>query len=271
MNILIFANCHGALYKKALEEQLIGEHKIDYVLSYENLSNFPILKSKFEIADVLVIQPVTNYENFKIENLKKILKPDCLIVKVPFVRFDGFWPKNEDKELSKFHKAAVMFFPEISKENEIVNYLTEKETRSDEILDHFADSLNRLEELEATGDVKFMNFFRENYQKIPLFRDSYHPTKPFYQHLAKNIVEIIGAEKNIPYNEVLVDVTVGKEVGHYKPIKNIFADVLELKYDLSSYFVVHRHKYLQTIVAYENSSELEHINDLNQLVSLLKR
>lgn len=271
MNILVFANCHGALYKKALDENLIGDHKVDHVLSYENLTNFSPLKRKFEAADVLVIQPVTNYEDFKIENLERFLKPDCLIIKVPFVRFEGFWPKAEDKTLDKFHKAAVMFFPEISKESEIVDYLTEKETKSSEIVKHFQDSLTKLEEIEASGDVKFLSFFLDNYQKIPLFRDNYHPTKPFYQHLAKNIVETVGAQKNVLYEEIQVDETVGKEVGHYKPIKNIFAEVLGLKYDLSSYFIVHRHRYLQAIVAHENSSGVDKIDDLNQLVSLLKK
>ena len=268
LNIFIFANCHGGIYKRFLEDNILDRVSISHVVSYENLDRFEELKSDFSGADVLIIQPVNQYDDFKIENLKKHLKEDCLIIKVPFVRFEGFWPPNEDKELKKISKDAVMFFPEISSVNQIVYYLTELETPLCEIQLHFENSLNKLKSLEASGDIKFVDFFIKNYKKIPLFRDAYHPTWPFYVYMASELLSIIAGEKSINFKKTDVSLSVGKEFGHYKPIKNVYAKALGLEYDLSSYFVVNRYEFLKRVIEYE-IGDFGRIDNIGQLADLL--
>lgn len=268
--ILIFANCHGAFYKTALEKHLLEEFDVEHVLSYENLENYEALEKKFQEADVLVIQPVAQYEKFKVENIKKVVNDKCLIIRVPFVRFEGFWPKGEDKTLSKFHKAAVMFFPELSSSQEIVSYLTEESTDPQSVLEYFEECLVKLKQIEATGDVEFFDFFLRNYKNIPLFRDSYHPTQPFYYVMAKGILDVMNRCKGIKFRDLRIPQVVGREVGHYKPIKNIYAKTLGLSFDLSSYFIVNRHRYLKAVLDHEVSHDTSFIHDLNQLIRILK-
>jgi hypothetical protein len=74
--LVVFANCHGEKYLDILKRDTnIDElFNIQYYVSYQELDNFDSLKSKFENADILIINRIKSYENFTIENLKKILK-----------------------------------------------------------------------------------------------------------------------------------------------------------------------------------------------------
>ena len=266
-NVLIFANCQGILYKNVLEsttKELIIEH----VISYENLDNFKDLVEKFRNSDILIIQPIQNekYKEFMMDSLYPILKSDCLVIKIPFIRFDGFWPKNDEKELLKFAKAAVMFFPNIKQSGDVSLYLTEDKTNADEIKSIFSRAVDKLFEIEKTGDIEFVGFFLNNYKKYPLFRDPYHPTYPVYLYLANQILNVIRDKKNITFVNVELSFfnNIKKEYGHYKPIKNIFSKTLGLKYDLSSYFIIGRYEYLVNILNYEDSG-VEKIKDLSEL------
>lgn len=267
INILIFANCHGTLYKNALvKAEVFNRCNIEHVLSYENIRNFNGLKEKFSRCDVLVIQPIQSYEEFKIENLKLILKPSCHIIRVPFIRFNGFWPPNDIRELDRINKDAVMFFPRIYKEYEVSPYLHGISLDESLILSTFDDAVNRLVELEKTGDVEFVDFFKKNYKDIPLFRDPYHPTMPFSEYIALQINRMVeeylfSTGRDLPQDTS--NITWNKEYGHFKPITNRFAQVLGLKYDLNSYFMYSRYDFLTGVLRCEKGTHS--INDLNDL------
>lgn len=264
MNIAIFANCHGVIYKNMIKRGGFSGG-LDNVISYENLNNFGRLKDWFSSADVLVIQPVTNYEDFTIKNLRRYLKKDCLVISVPFYRFFGFWPRDEDKKLNKFSPAAVMFFPEISRKGDVARYLTEEETDSKKIHENFSISLNELKKIDESGDIGFYEDFLKLYKTVPFFRDPYHPTWVGYSLIGSRIIKIInqhfgGGLINPPE----LDLGVHREYGHFKPIKNIYAKTLGLEFDLNSYFEFTRYDYLSKIISYEEGS-FEKINDLNEL------
>ncbi|MCY6413452.1 WcbI family polysaccharide biosynthesis putative acetyltransferase [Acinetobacter sp. VNH17] len=270
LKVFIFANCHGSIYQKTIEtSDVVGLFEINHVVSYENLNNYDAIECFFRECDILIIQPVHNYEKFKVENIKKILKPECLMIRIPFIRFDGFWEVGDVRSLEKFKSAAVMFYPKIDKVLEIPKYLKGENLHDVIIQNNFDHALEKFRDLENTGDIKFVDFFLKFYQKIPLFRDSYHLTIPFFNFICYQIIEIIRFNfprvklKNQDIN--MNNIKISKEWGHYKPITNKVANVLRLEYDLSSYFRYNRYDYLARIIQYENGSNSEIIGSLNEL------
>ncbi len=274
MNILIFANCHGASYKKFIEEHAKDSSTfiIDYIVSYENLDAYDKIKHKFEDADILIIQPVSSYPEFSMDSLSKILKPDCLVIRVPFVRFEGLWPKEKSRVLQKIAPAAVMDFPEkLDDASKIVEYLTENESNELDILENFRLAVEKMKEIEKSSDLTFVEFFLKHYKKVPFFRDALHPTSIMYDHLSREIVNLIGNKASIEFLP-LPDIDLSqwkKEFGHYKPIKDKYARSLGLEYELSSYFSYNRYEYLRYIIDCENSNENTYISDLSMLKNLV--
>jgi hypothetical protein len=274
MNIFIFANCHGQIYKDFILKNVLDRKQInvDYAISYESLDSYNELLPTFQKADILIIQPVSNYKEFKLTNLIKVLKPDCLIIKVPFVRFEGFWPKESAKKLTKFDHAAVTDFPQLNSNDEIITYLSEDKTDTKYVKNVFELGLEKLKNIENNGDIEFFDFFMEHYKTIPLFRDQLHPTAIFYQHFAKQIAKIISKKKEVGFSNTKDGVhnNVAKEYGHYRPIKDVFAKTLGLEYDLSTYFLYNRFEYLSKILHYENSANTkDFVADINMLKNLV--
>lgn len=267
IKVLIFANCHGAIYLqnlKAADPESTME--FEHIISYENLSNFEQHKSKFEKCDILIIQPIQNYDEFKIERLRPILKPSCEIILVPFFRFNGFWDLNNERDLTRFSKAAVMFFPNIQDNSQVDAYLKGRGMNPKDIESNFERSIAELRIQESLGDVEIVDFFLKNYKSIPLFRDPYHPTGMIYQHLSYQIIlRVLKQNPAIRVKPFHIQEGWIKEYGHFKPISNLVASTLGLKYDLDSYFVYRRADYLNRITAYENNPSSLKINNLNEL------
>lgn len=272
IKVFIFANCHGVLYKQALQQaDTTGRLEIEHTISYENITKFNLLKNKFSDCDLLIIQPVQNYDDFKIENLKKILKPDCTIIRVPFIRFEGFWDPEDIRSLKRLSQAAVMFFPKIAHKKEVSHYLTGMELDELEIKKKFQSALTDLKNLESQGDIQFFDFFMENYKKFPLFRDSYHPTRAFYEFISSQIVDLVKArEQSLTPRHFAMPKKYNKEYGHFKPIRDKVASILALEYDLDSYYQYSRADYLTSIITYENEGSAT-ISDLQVLQTILDK
>lgn len=264
MKVFIFANCHGLFYKQAISTHLLpGTYEVEHVISYENLNNYEKLIDKFSSCDILVIQPIANYEMFKIDNIKKLLKKNCFIIKTPFVRFEGFWSESDSRPTKNISRAAVDRFPRILKTADVNKYLTGEDCDHHTILSQFNQCLDILRALENEGDIKFVDFFLENYQKIPLFRDSYHPTRYLSQHIANQVIEKITEyfpEKDAGLKRS-VDTSIKREFGHFKPIRDSVAKALGLGFDLDSYFLYSRQDFLEGVLWLEENYQ-------NQIASL---
>lgn len=272
IKVLIFANCHGSIYLQSLKDADPGETMdIEHIVSYENLTNFEHHKTKFENCDILIVQPVQNYEDFKIENLRPILKPSCIIIRVPFFRFNGFWDVKDQRDLIRISMAAVMFFPNICDVSEVDAYLKGAELKPKDIIENFEKSITELRRMESQGDVEIVDFFLANYTSTPLFRDPYHPTSIVYQHLSHQIIQKI--REVIPTIIVKPPLSQNgwkKEYGHFKPIVDTVASTLGIQYDLDSYFIHRREKYLRRITAYESDVSNPRINNLSELSTLFR-
>ena len=225
---------------------------VEYIVSYQNLSNFLPLREKFESADILIIQPVNQYDDFKLSNLKRYLKEDCLIIKVPFLRFRGFWPDSEERLLNKFDDRSVMFFPDVPDVESVPQYLSGEQFTAGEIKDNFNNEIEKLKELEDTCDVSFVNYFLETHRKIPLFNDPYHPSWPFVCYIAAQLFDIISKSKGVCFLKYSFNFNLySKENVYFKPITDKTADSLDLQFDLDNYFIENRNNYLTKIIHYE--------------------
>lgn len=266
-NMVVFSNCHGERYINIFKRDtsIHNMFNIDYIVSYQQLDNFSNFRNEFMNADVLIINNIKKYDDYTLSNLKKILKPTCVLIVIPFVRFEGYWMPEQYKQLKYISGNTVSFFPDIKK-NDVCNYLTNDSNDSNniELLNHFNNCLLKLKQIDEESDIRFYDFFIENHCKYPFFRDNYHPTMNILEYIATQIIKKIRNHFDITYNEsnfkLKQDIF---EYGHYKPIKNYVKTILKLEYDLDNVFLCSREKYLNMILSIEEKQQ--RIVDLDDL------
>ena len=268
-NMVLFTNCHGEKYIEMFKRDtnLGNIFNINYIVSYQQLDNFQHYKKDFEKADVLIINNIKSYNDFTIQNLRKILKDNVLLIVIPFVRFEGYWIPEQYKRLKYIGDNAVSYFPNININN-IDSYL--KMSYDKYIyLNYYTNCLTKLKKIETESDIKFYDFFIENHTKYPMFRDNYHPTMNLLEYVGSEIMKKIDTKFNVNYinNFKLVEETM--EYGHYKPIVDYIKNILDIKYNLDKIFICSRKEYLSKIINYENSVTNNPVKDLTDMRSKL--
>lgn len=269
MKVLVFANCHGVSYRDAIiNSDINNKLEVEHLISYENLDNFNYVSDKFKQCDVLVIQPTESVQDFKVENIKKIIKKDCKVFTIPFFSFHGYWNKLNIKEMKNFSSNALMFFPDISNKKNCDDWL--KGIDSDKfILDNFNDSVRELKEIEEKGDVEFLDFFLKHHKKIPLFLDPWHPSRIVQDFISSQLVKwLSGFVKDLKCSKFTIKDD-GLYFRHYKPISDQTARLLGLEYDLDSYYKYTRKFYLEAICEYECTENMDKILDFNSKEEIL--
>lgn len=250
MKVLIFANCHGGSYLKAIKKcdknSLLD---IEHIISYSSLDKFDSLKYKFQECDVLITQPVTSVESFSLTNLKSIVKNDCLVFVVPFIRFHGFWDKDDTKEMKNFSSESLMFFPDVNSVEDCDKWLIGNDVN---VESNFQNALVELKESEKTGDVKFVDFFLQHYKTHMLFLDPWHPSHIVTDFVSAQIVQWLASNIAGLLSPKFVINECGLYFRHYKPIQDSVAKKLQLAYDLDGYYKYKRKTYLHGIVKYES-------------------
>lgn len=267
LNMVLFTNCHGERYIEMFKRDSRIElmFNIKYIVSYEQLNNFENYKSDFENADILIINNIKNYNDFTINNLKKILKEDVLLIVIPFVRFEGYWLPEQYKQLKYIGNNSVSFFPNINIDN-IEQYLELNVlNHSENYLKYFERCLAKLKLIEVESDIKFYDFFIENHLKYPMFRDNYHPTKNILEYIGVEIMKKINTRFDINYTKTIPEMIQEPcEYGHYKPILSDIKKILGIEYDLDKVFICSRNEYLYKILNYENNQN-DPIKDLSDM------
>jgi hypothetical protein len=264
IKIVIFANCHGHFYERDLIKHVpeIKEKNITRFISFEDLDKFDKISPFFKSADIIINQPITEprYKEFHIDNILNICKSNCILIKAPYARFNGYWP-YKGRSLSKIGPAICEDFPFIK--NNIEEFLSGDYLNSKNIEDHYEKCLSKLKNIESTGDIPFVNYFVQNHKKFPMFKDYKHPTNNLMNEISKKVVERVSliAEFNLdkitnaPIQEPFLN-------GHYAPIQDKVQEVLGLKYNLDSVYMIDRNKYLQDIIKYEADTSTKYTNDI---------
>jgi len=266
MKILLFGNCQMSIYKRALNKILDYKPTVEYWVSYENLNNFKEVKNSIESCDVLVIQPISNYEDFKLDNLKQHLKSTCNIITVPYIRFKGFFNITKSIPITKLSSYAYNF-PNVKNEQEINDYITNKRDIKHIIEYEFVKSCNKLKKIELNSDIKFYNFFLKKYKTIPLFKDQWHPTSLFNNYLQFEFLKICKKKFGLGFKHNFISKPI-REAGHFQPITNETAEILGLEYNLDSYYQVSRFDFLNKILNYEKHGK-ETINTYEDFCKLM--
>jgi len=270
MKMVMFTNCHGERYIEMFKRDSDIDKKFDinYIVSYEQLNNFERWKSVFESADVLIINNIKNYNDYTLKNLSKILKKDVLLIVLPFVRFEGYWLPEYYKRLRYFGGNSVSYFPNID-DGDINNYLKNK-INNGLLKDHFSKCMIKLKSIENESDIKFYDFFVQNHQEYPMFRDNYHPTMNMLEYIGSEIMKKLNEKFDISYNmKSLKLVKEVEEYGHYKPIQDDIKVHLGLKYDIDKIFIWSRSEYLQKILSYEKRGKFP-VKDLDHMRKILE-
>jgi hypothetical protein len=265
-NMVVFSNCHGERYIDIFKRDtnIHNVFNINYIVSYQQLDNFSNFKGDFIKADVLIINNIKQYNDYTMGNLKQVLKPSCMVIVIPFVRFEGYWMPEQYKQLKYVSGNAVSFFPNIEKNNIKTYLLGDNNDNDNEIITYFKKCLAKLKQIDQESDIRFYDFFVDNHDKFPFFRDNYHPTMNILEYIATQIIEKIDQCFDITYNKSNFNLKQDLfEWGHYKPIRNSVKRALKLEYDLDKVFLCNREKYLNVIL--DNETKQHKIVDLDDL------
>jgi hypothetical protein len=193
MNVLIYSNCHGGIIKEMFERNEYTKNKfvINLFYNYENLDKKMDLSHKhlLETCDIFMYQPFNkqhSYSEYDISEVKKYLKPECIILKINYYRFKGFWYESEYKPYNSYKEYT--FAPDIKYfgiHNSFINFNgTHKETM---------DKLNNI----RIDEERYVNYFLEelqhfkkieNFKSRHLFNDGFHPTNLFFYEIFRQIV-----------------------------------------------------------------------------------
>lgn len=223
--ILILMNCHGEEIHNYLNNipEIFENFKIKFISTYSNLNNSSIL-SEISNCNILITNNVKNYELLNFSNIIKYVKPICIVIKIEWIRFNGFWPLTFTSHILFNYDEST-----ISSNNyeDYLNYQIDKNL----IINNFNESLKKLKILDNDSDIKFYDFFLENYKYQQLFRDHNHLSHFFFKHVMKQI--IVKIDKNINL-ECIDKINFPYTYGHkfrYKQILNIVKQTLEIKFD----------------------------------------
>jgi hypothetical protein len=206
MNILIYSNCHGAIIKSMFETHPHTKDMftINYVYNFENLDKqmSPSHKKMIEDCDIFLYQPFNKqhtYSEYDITKIKTYLKPECIILRINYYRFKGFWMDSEYKPFHSYKN--YNFAPDVKYfgiHNSFINFKgTHEETveklnhiqiDNEKYLNYFKEELRHFKLIDDNSDVKMYDYFINNLKTHHFFNDGFHPTNLFLYEIFRQIV-----------------------------------------------------------------------------------
>lgn len=186
MTKLVFLfNCHGGQIRKQLQHLPISFDEIvvynylieiykEYTLSYYTNEDL----EKIKTADILIVQNVKDLrgkEFIGIDHIKNIIKPSCIMIKIPHYTFMGYFLEFNNQDTI-----------------DLYNYGT-----SDQIINNLNSCLDKIKKLDELSDIKCYEFVKQNYKQNRLFHSKIYPTYHFFHYIAQEICKRIGVDPNI--------------------------------------------------------------------------
>jgi hypothetical protein len=176
---------------------------IHQIINYENLDK-ALDESHIQIlinCDVFIYQPFNKdftLCEYDISNLKKFLKSNCIILKINYYRFKGFWFESEYKPYNTFNKYAFADVKYSGIHNSFMNFNGNKKETIDKInnifideekfLTYFSQELDNFKKIDDNSDVKMYDYFINNFKKKHLFHDGFHPNNTLFYEIFRQIV-----------------------------------------------------------------------------------
>jgi len=205
--ILLYFNCHGSILLKLFKNYFINtDYKIDLIVNYINLNNKKISEEHLKLileCDIFIYQIFNkNFDSeYDTTNIIKLLKSDCIVKKINYYRFNGFWYENTCIPFYEYENWTFNKLPGYGLHKDFVNFESDSISEITKKIDsiklsgdfdkYFEEQLNNFKLLDNNSDVKMYNYFIENYKKYHLFHDPLHPTNLFFYEMFRQLILII--------------------------------------------------------------------------------
>ena len=185
-------NCHcHEIYKYLIScDDFSKDYNIDIISTYLNLNDIDLVIKKLKNYDVIVMHNIKQYNGITYEDVKNFTNKNTKIIKCEFLRFNGFLPdeyKNYDD---------LWYIPKNIEDMDYNTYYNKK-IHENQISEKFNSALLKLKKLDEQSDIKYYDFFIDNYKNFRLFSDYTHPQTIFFKHISQQILKILGYENQL--------------------------------------------------------------------------
>jgi hypothetical protein len=210
--------------------------------------------------------------------MKTQLKPECIIIRVNYYRFHGFWhecdyiPYIEHLNYS-FNPVAGIYnkienLTDKTDKSQIINFIDNITMDKDIIVNFFNEHLEKIKTLDEKSDVKMYDFFKLNYKSKLLFNDRFHPSNVFMYELFRQLVKII-ANLDLPHEDNdFLNKLKSREMTHWTiPILPIVKKILELEFDDNTVFSNQIHPMTHVMDVYDYYYIRLDSNNFNKFLS----
>ena len=204
LKIVLYFNCHGSVLSKFFKNyRYTKDMKIDLIVNYLNLNNKKISEDHIKIiseCDIFIYQIFNKKfdSEYDITNIMKILKNECIVKKINYYRFGGFWYENTCVPFYEYDNWTFNKLAGYGLHKDFINFksdniveITKKINNielSNDFNKYFEEQLNNFKLLDNNSDVNMYNYFIQNYKKYHLFHDTYHPTNLFFYELFRQLI-----------------------------------------------------------------------------------
>ena len=212
--ILIYSNCHGKILTQMFETHPSTKLalSVSFISNYEELQNetlSPLHLQLISECDYFIYQPFNKtYENteYDIGRIKARLQPSCVVFRINYYRFKGFWHESSVKPYSQhgyykfinetatdfgLHDSFCVGRDEILTIAEVREKVDRIQVEEPAFTEYFQAETDRFRSLDLKSDVKMADFFIANYRDIHLFHDCFHPTTRFFYEVFRQTLETL--------------------------------------------------------------------------------
>jgi hypothetical protein len=248
LDIVLYSNCAGRIITNMFKKHIYTNDKftINHITNYVNLnkkldiSHIQILKN----CDVFVYQPFNQdytYSEYDISNMKKYLKPECIILKLNYYRFKGFWFESTYEPYISYNN--YHFHSDIKHyglHNSFTNFNGNKKDIIDKInnisidkekfFSYFREELDNFKKIDDNSDIKMYDFFINNYKRLRLFNDPFHPTNIFFYEIFRQLVFNLTGHLLVSEDTEFINLLNDSELTHWSlPILPIIRKFLDIE------------------------------------------
>ena len=245
--VIIYGNCQIEYIENYLKASLGFSKKYEIVLSKPifAVSEKDVGIEKLADCDVFIYQNINGEfkHELKTENIKKLLKKECICINIPVAYFTAYFPQYAHNPVNKSSEKYVwgkypygdsniiefMESPLSNKKEEREQFLKKVESRdfyNEEFLKtNIKNSLEELRKRECNCDFNISDLIEASYDKEYLFFTVNHPSFKIIRYMSVQILKILGIDT---YD--IEDLVIEKLDHIMIPIYPSVASGLELKF-----------------------------------------
>lgn len=217
--VCIVFNCHGNEISKFLLSNIYFVN--NYILStiilnkYTRDSNYtdwqPTDKKQIGEADILILQIIEKDRGFINNNETiKLVKPDCIIIKIPHYRCQVYNYKIIgglfNKEFILNHTELINRINDVENINETIEIIKDDIKNVNQIdydpieLETYKNnSINEFLRINSVSSIDMSDYFLNNYKSLLLFKARGYPSSIFFYELTNRILKQLDIDQTVPF------------------------------------------------------------------------